>query len=247
MALFEPEPKMQPKPLRAPWEENFPPVLIHVPAIEVTTHPWFAAARSGDVDAAALLVADTCSGAVADRLAELKAGERLTLASVHGQKPDGLNVLPDVLAHALQMLLGWDIDMELVQANVVDHSGVVGFGHLARQAVFDGNVVPGRCYVLVDDFIVHGATLANLRGHIVRQGGRVLAATVLTGDLTAAVLPPSLEIVREVRDKHGSIESWWRDYFGYGFDCLTAVEARFLARHSDSGRIRGQIEAAGGA
>ena len=237
---------MQPKPLRSPWVDNFPPVLIHAQKSEVTTHPWFAAARSGDVDAAALLVADTCSGAVADQLAALGEGERPLLASVHATRRDGVNVLPDVLAHGLQLLLGWDIDTELVQANVVDHSGAVGFTHLALQAVFDGRVEPGRAYVLVDDFIVHGGTLANLRGHILRHGGRVLCATVLTGNAAAATLQPAPEIVKEVREKHAAIETWWKDYFGYGFGCVTAVEARFLATNSDSAYVREQIEAAVG-
>lgn len=235
---------MQHKPLRAPWEDSFPPVLIHAQKSEVTTHPWFAAARTGDVDAAALLVADTCSGAVADRLAALGEGQPPLLASVHAARRDGVNVLPDVLAHALQLLLGWDIDMDVVQANIVDHSGTVGFAHLALQAVFDGPVEPGRAYVLVDDFIVHGGTLANLRGHILRHGGRVLCATVLTGNTTAATLQPAPEMVQEVRDKHAAIEPWWKEFFGYGFGCVTAVEARFLATNSNSTYVREQIEAA---
>jgi hypothetical protein len=241
------EGRMRSKPSRYPWEEGFPPVLIHAQKSEVTTHPWFAAARSGDVDAAALLVADTCSGPVVDRLAELAAGTRPLLAGVHVQKCEGLDVLPDVLAHGLQQLLGWEVDTELVQANIIDHTGDVGFAHLARQAVFDGAVERGRVYVLVDDFIHQGGTLANLRGHILRQGGRVLGATVLTGNATAAVLPPAPEIQQELRDKHGSIENWWEDNFGYRFDCFTAVEAGFLVTNSDPGYVRARIEAAWGA
>jgi hypothetical protein len=129
----------------------------------------------------------------------------------------------------------------------VDHTGEVGFAHLARQALFDGTVEPGRAYVLVDDFIRQGGTLANLRGHILRQGGRVLGATVLTGNATAAVLAPAPAILRELRDKHGSIEHWWEDFFGYGFDCFTAVEARFLVTNSNPGHVRAHIEAAWGA
>jgi hypothetical protein len=222
-------------------------VQIHAQRSEVTTHPWFAAARSGDVDAAALLVADTCSGRVVDRLAELAAGERPVLASVHAQKREGLNVLPDVLAHGLQLLLGWEADTGLVQANIVDNAGDPGFARLARQAVFDGPVQRGRPYVLVDDFIRQGGTLANLRGHILRQGGRVLGATVLTGNAAAAALRPAPALLRELGDKHGAIENWWEEHFGYRFACFTAAEAGFLAAHPDSGYVRAQIEAAWGA
>jgi hypothetical protein len=172
---------MEQKPVRAPWGSGFPAVLIQAPRREVTTHPWFAAARTGDVDAAALLVADTVSGDVTDRLAELGLGRDPILASVHALGPAGVSVLAEVLAQALRKLLGWETDTELVQANIVDHPGDIGFGHLARQAVFAGGVQAGRTYILVDDFIGQGGTLANLRGHILRGGGQVAGATVLTG------------------------------------------------------------------
>ncbi|GAB3404222.1 phosphoribosyltransferase [Massilia agilis] len=235
---------MHPKPARFPWEEGFPPVLVHAQKSEVTTHPWFAAARSGDVDAAALLVADTCCGQVVDRLAQLAGSEAPMLAGVHAQKRDGLNVLPDVLAQGLQQLLGWQVDTDIVQANIVEHVDDPAFVHLARQAVFDGTVEPGRAYVLVDDFIRQGGTLANLRGHIMRQGGRVLGATVLTGNASSAVLRPGAALLRELRDKHGSLENWWEENFGYRFDCFTAVEAGFVAAHRDSDHVRARIEAA---
>ncbi|MFL6672076.1 MAG: hypothetical protein ACJ8LG_02155 [Massilia sp.] len=238
---------MQQKPSRTPWEPGFPPVLIHAPRSEVTTHPWFATARTGDVDAAALLVADVLSGAVADRLAQLGAGQDPVLVGVHAQKLEGLNVLGEVLAYGLHMLLGWELDARLVQANIVDHAGDIGFNHLALQAVFDGQVEAGRAHVLVDDFIGQGGTMANLRGHIVRNRGRVLGATVLTGNSSAAALVPDPAILQELRDKHGSIQSWWEQHFGYGFDCLTAAEVGFLVNNSDSGYIRSRIEAAWGA
>jgi hypothetical protein len=238
---------MEQKPLRAPWGSGFPAVLIQAPRREVTIHPWFAAARTGDVDAAALLVAGTVSGEVTDRLAELGLGRDPILASVHALKLAGVSVLAEVLAQALRKLLGWETDTELVQANVVDHIGDIGFGHLARQAVFAGGVQAGRTYILVDDFIGQGGTLANLRGHILRGGGQVAGATVLTGNSAAAELVPGPDILLELRSKHGSIERWWEQYFGFGFDCLTAAEAGFLAGSPDSGTIRERIEAAAGA
>lgn len=231
---------MPQKPLRSPWEAGFPPVAIHAPKREVSTHPWFAGARSGDVDAAALLVADTCSGAAVDWLAELGKGSAPLLAGVLTQKADGPNVLPEVLAHGLHLLLGWELDTQLVQANLVDHAGDAGFSRLVRQAVFAGAVEQGRAYVLVDDCIGQGGTLANLRGHIIAGGGRVLGATALTGNTSAAVLRPAPGRLEELRGQHGSIEQWWQEYFGFGYDCLTHAEAGFLLGH-DSATIRSRI------
>ncbi|TFW27523.1 phosphoribosyltransferase [Massilia horti] len=236
---------MAAKASRSPWEQGFPPVFIHAPRLEVTTHPWFVAARTGDVDAAALLVADTLSGEVTDRLAQLGEGKNPILAAVHARKLEGLSVVGAVLASGLQQLLGWEMDTELVQANIVDHHGDIGISRLACQAVFDGFVQAGRAYVLVDDFIGLGGTMANLRGHILRHGGQVLGATVLTGKPAAAALVPDAATLLEARSKHGSIESWWRDQFGFGFDCLTAAEAGFVVGNKDSADLRARIEALG--
>lgn len=195
---------MPQKPSPHPLEAEFPPVAIHAPRREVSTHPWFAGARSGDVDAAALLVADTCSGAAVDWLGELGSGKAPLLVAVLAHKAEGLNVLPEVLAQGLHLLLGWEIDTELVQASVVHQAGAAGFNHVARQPLFTGAVEAGRAYVLVDDFIGQGATVASLRGHISAGGGRVLGATVLTGSaaLSAVRLEPGPRRLK-VRDEPG--------------------------------------------
>jgi hypothetical protein len=244
---LEQELAMSHNPSRSPWNADFPPVAIHAPRREVSTHPWFAGARSGDVDAAALLVADTCSGAVVDWLAELGHGSQPVLAAVLAQKAEGLNVLPEVLAHGLHLLLGWELDAQLVQVNVVNHVGRIGFNHLARPALFAGAVQPGRAYVLVDDFIGQGGTLANLRGHIIAGGGRVLGATVLTGNTASSVLRLEPGQLEELRDQHGSLEHWWQKHFGFGFDCLTHAEACFLLGHDDSAAVRAWITEQAGA
>ncbi|MDM8548974.1 hypothetical protein QUF72_02805 [Desulfobacterales bacterium HSG2] len=44
----------------------------------------------------------------------------------------------------------------------------------AGQAEFDGPVISGERYVLADDFVGQGGTLANLRSHIIKDGGRVV-------------------------------------------------------------------------
>jgi hypoxanthine-guanine phosphoribosyltransferase len=113
---------------------------------------------------------------------------------------------------------------------------------LARQAVFEGDVVTGAIYLLVDDFIGQGGTLANLKGYIEVKGGRVIGATVLTGKSYSSVLEPTSEQLTALRTKHGqALEDWWQERFGYGFDCLTQSEARYLERSPDADKIRNRI------
>ena len=100
------------------------------------------------------------------------------LVSAHAYERDGVNAIPAALAAVLSERLGVPFDTGIVQTNVVSHTGADGYGRLARQAAFEGEVAPGREYVMVDDFVGQGGTLANLRGWVERpQHIRVNALT----------------------------------------------------------------------
>ena len=176
----------------APWE-NFPDVLLHAAETAIKHDAVYAAAKSGDANAASDLVRRSVNFQAMQRLA---------------------------------------------------HTGADGFTRLARQASFAGDVEKGRCYVLVDDFIGQGGTLANLRGHVEAQGGAVIAATVLTGKPFSAKIALDTEMLDLLRSNHASLEPWWKERFGFGFDCLTQSEARYLVKSADADSIRNRILAA---
>jgi hypothetical protein len=116
---------------------------------------------------------------------------------------------------------------------------------LARQARFEGTIVRGDEYVMVDDFVGMGGTLANLRGHIETNGGKVVAAVALTGKPYSAKLCLEQRTLGELRAKHGTeLENWWQARFAHAFDALTESEARYLARSPDADTIRNRIVAA---
>jgi hypothetical protein len=148
------------------------------------------------------------------------------------------------MAWTISDLLNWPCEYRVVQSNKVSHTGASGYERLQRQVIFDGPVVIGLNYLLVDDFIGQGGTLANFRGHILSQTGQVIGATVLIGkDYSAGLALADAQLV-ELRRKHGHIEYWWRQRFGFGFECLTASEARYLIRTRTTERIIEGLEAA---
>lgn len=174
----------------------------------------------------------------------LVAGKTPFLASAHAFERTGVNAIPEALADELSKRTGFPADNSIVQVNVVGHTGANGFMRLARQAIFDGEVIVGAEYLLVDDFIGQGGTLANLKGYIESSGGIVLGATVLTGKPYSAKLCPTDEQLAALRSKHGNeLEIWWNERFGHGFDCLTQSEARYLERSQDADTIRSHLVA----
>lgn len=233
-----------PHPPRRPWGV-FPEVLIHASESAVKQHPHYPAAKAGNADSALRLVRDTINIGKIDELAQVLAGHAPTLISAHAFERDGVNAIPEVFADQLGLALGWPVDAGIVQVNVVAHTGADGFSRLVRQAAFAGPVKAGTEYVLVDDFVGMGGTLANLKGYVESNGGVVLAALALTGKPHSAKLAVTPERLDELRNKHGKeFEHWWQARFGHAFDALTESEARYLVRTPDIATIRDRIAAA---
>ncbi len=231
------------QPPRTPWND-FPDVLIHASESAVKQHPAYRAAKAGDGNAAIVLVNDTMSTAHNQRLLDLLRGHRPTLVSAHAYEREGVNAIPEIFADVLGKALNWPVDAGVLQTNVVAHTGADGFSRLARQAKFSGEIQAGAEYVLVDDFVGMGGTLANMKGYIESCGGRVLAAVCLTGKPHSAKLAPTPQRLHELRAKHGTeLENWWIGRFAHTFDALTESEARYLARTERSDTIRDRIAA----
>lgn len=232
------------KPKRSGWND-FPDVAIHADESAVKNHPDYAAAKSGDIGAAKRLAQDFVTD---DTLRMIRAGigqSRPIVAAVQAIEESGENVIPTALGGVIAKRLGLELDNEIVQINRVGRTGSGGYYRLATQPLFDGTIEKGRDYLLVDDFIGQGGTLANLKGHIEAQGGQAVFATTLTGKPYSARLAPLQDTLEQLRTKHGTpLEDWWKKEFGYGFDRLTESEARYLLNSPDADTIRNRIAAA---
>ncbi len=121
----------------------------------------------------------------------------------------------------------------LVSAHAVEGSGV----NAIPEALAD--MLAQRLSWTADTAIIQ----TNIVGH--KGGGTVLGATVLTGKPHSANIALTASTLEQLRQKHGStLEYWWQQRFGFGLDCLTESEARYLLNTPHVDRIRNQIIAA---
>lgn len=232
---------------RSVWGEFPEVVIVTTDEIAVKQHVCYNRAKTGDPLMAAFLIRNFCGPEFLRRLsATVTIHHDLRVAAVHAEEAFGRNQIAQALAVFIANELGIECEQNLVQLNIVNHTGASGFARLASQALFDGEVDSGVDYLLVDDFIGQGGTLANLRGHIETQGGCVVGATVLTGKPFSAKIALSRKMLDSLRNKHGGeLENWWQERFGFDFDCLTESEARYLLRTPDADTIRNRIAEAG--
>lgn len=231
------------KPDRSGWG-GFPDVAIIADESTVKKHPDYAAAKAGDIAAAKQLVADVLDPGAVARIKQAIGTDTPILTPVYAFEKEGINRIPAVFAEVLGEQLGLSVNEEIVQINRVGHTGASGYHRLAFPALFNGNVEAGKTYLLVDDFVGQGGTLANLKGYIESHDGKVILATTLTGKSYSAKLALTGDTLLRLRERHGELENWWQETFGYGFDLLTESEARYLERSDDIATIRNRLAAA---
>ena len=152
---------------RTEWH-GFPDVILHAEESVVKKHPSYAAAKAGDTDAAVELIHATLSLTAINKISEMFPAQTHLLA-VQALETEGVNLIPAALAEGLSRLLALPVATGVIQINRVTHTGASGYHRLASPALFEGEV-KAPTYLLVDDFIGQGGTLANLKGYVESQG-----------------------------------------------------------------------------
>ena len=226
---------------RLPWPADFPDVVVHTTVALRDGHPGYGSAKAGDPDAALTLAVDLLDGAAIETLRSAIASRPALLLPVIADETTGFNAIPDAMAQ----VLGRDLNLpvivgEIVQTNKVGHTRAPAFQRLVTPAMFDGEVQQGTAYVLVDDHVGLGGTLANLRGYVEARGGSVIAITTLTESRDAKRISLRPETRDMLWQRHGEeLDQLWQAQFGHGIDCLTEVEALQLCRQQSVVGIEG--------
>ncbi|WP_257621299.1 LPD38 domain-containing protein [Aeromonas hydrophila] len=232
---------------RSPWGKDFPEVILHGRLADATGHPDYAAAKGGDDAAARRLVSDVLSPDAIKQLKKVIGNREAIALGVHAEEAVSRNAIPQAMADVLGKVLGIEVSVDIVQAAKVGRTAQDGFGRLANQPSFDGVVRTDKPYLIMDDTLTQGGTLANLKGYIENRGGEVLAATALTGKQYSAKIAIDSSTLEQLRDQYDGtgLEAWWHNRFGYGFDSLTESEGRYLLRAKDADKVRDRVTAAG--
>ena len=174
-----------------PWPADFPAVLTQAtlerlysaalgPTESLTDSgrsPVYDAAKAGDSAAANLVVRAVIQPELVQTMAQ--AYPDAVVVSVHAEEAAGRNKLPQMYALAISDIGGLRIDDAIVQTNRTRHTGATARQRLSRSPTFFGPVQTGETYIIVDDVVTTGSSLAALRHYIEAAGGRVVLATTL--------------------------------------------------------------------
>ncbi|WP_110647617.1 LPD38 domain-containing protein [Salinicola peritrichatus] len=213
---------------RRGWRSDFPDAALAHPLRWATQHPDYEAAKAGDDQAALRLARDAVTPEFVEQVRQMiPTGSQPRIVPVVAQESAGRNRIPAMAAEVLAARLGLGTVDNLTQRERVSRTGANAMDRLQRQPTFDGDV-DGGDFLLLDDTLTQGGTLAQLKTHIEDQGGRVLGVAALTGKQYSRKIAVDPSTLDQVRDRFGSVENQWRAAFGYGFEGLTQSEARTL-------------------
>jgi hypothetical protein len=204
-------------------------------------HPDYAAAKAGGREAAARLGVDVVKPETI-KAAKERFGTDVIYVAPHAIEEAGRNAIPMLLAKYYAKVVGGTVDSNIIQAVRAFHTGAGAMDRLISRVTFDGDVVEGGKYVLVDDVSTMGGTFAELAHHIQANGGEVGGVITLTNASRSATFTASKKIVNELEKRYGNEI---RELFGIDTKALTAAEAGYLIGFRDADSLRNRAVKAG--
>ena len=200
----------------------------------IKSHLAYVAAKAGNVNAAIRLVSEL-AGPLKARLGRFD--QTTIFVAPHAKESTGDNAIPIVLSAYLAEHCSALLDDEIVQVSRVYHTGADAMQRLIAPAVFEGQVVPDGRYVLVDDVMTLGGTIADLASYIQEHGGRVVGVVTLVDASRSGSLVCRPKVLREIEERFGDEV---RQQFGIEPSALTAEEAGYLIGFRSAEEIRGR-------
>jgi hypothetical protein len=205
----------------------------------IKEHPSYKAAKSGDAEAALVLVSDLAGDWLFLHEEKFKPG--VVFVAPHAKEASGDNAIPQTLSTLCAAVFSGLVDKEIVQTDRVYHTGADAMERMASRATFEGVVKPDAEYVLVDDVTNLGGTLAELANYIQCHGGLVAGVLVLVNAGRNPALIPERKYVRLIKER---FQDEFTEIFGINPDALTANEARYLVGFRSIDAIRNRLAAA---
>jgi len=230
--------------IRTSWAPETAKAVLHSTRAGLSKTPRYMEAKKGNLEAATEIAQSLINKEKLIELNNALAAEKaVTIVPVRQIDAEGRNRIPGAFASLIAEKTGWEVDKGIYQINKVSRTGKNAIERLFAQPLFDGPVVPGRTYVIVDDMVTQGGTLASLKAHIERGGGKVAAIQSLRGSTFSNNLQISPETTAKIRQEFGAqADSVIKKIFGREANVESITEGEGRAILDNKGAV---IERAG--
>jgi len=214
------------------WERGFPKGYGHTSISFLKHCLCYEAAKNGDLDAARFVVSRCVKQ---DRLCELRENY-----------PDAV-LLPvlsrNQLPLALALAIGLPIWIHVYLLQTVSRKLLSAAQRLLHIPIFIGYVQKDMKYILVDDVITQGGTIAALRRFVKTQGGTVVAVVALAYAIGSHAVAPMKRIAVRLMLKFGMALILFLRMLGIAVSVqgLTNSQAKYLLRFASLDNIEKKL------
>ncbi|OKP41355.1 hypothetical protein BJP24_20845 [Aeromonas allosaccharophila] len=156
---------------RAPWGK-FPKIVRNGNLGELAKEPEYKAAKSGDWTAALDLVDRLLTDDTISQIKTLIGEDKPRLLPILAVEDAGNNKIPLAMAEVLAERLGLEVELGIVQREKVGRTGAGSDHRLAFNPTFEGDVYPSQKYLILDDTLTMGGTVASYVATWKIMGGR---------------------------------------------------------------------------
>ncbi len=228
---------------RTPWRSGFPDVFVHADwrggSVSLAEQSRYRAAKKfGDAHAAReiveFLLNDESVYAVGDMVNPSNISNTYVVAPARTYMSPA-NALPHVFAFVIANELSLPVCMSIYQYDGIKRDQRGFWQRFANPVSFRGNIPKRADFILVDDVVTTGGTLAALRGLIEKQGGNVICMTALSSpggtNVKLALDPGTCNRLKSAHE--GRLARLIKSETHYAIEHLTEPEAtKLLAARS---------------
>lgn len=225
---------------RVPWEDHFPDVFVNCPWSGtrhgvgcLSKHVLYPAAKGErDIGAAIDILDDLASEDTVASLRNIAIQRGVTpkIIAPAAQAGDSNNALAVGYAQWLGHELDWPVETEVFQSKAFSRDKLGPWVRISNRSSFYGQIDKGRAYVIVDDVMTLGGTLADLRSFILRKGGHVIAMSAIASrDGADRPIHLGAEMKAKLERFYGNdLAEFCNKLLGFPHFCLTREEGERL-------------------
>lgn len=226
---------------RVPWDKELPDAFVNVPwssfdkkVATLKSHPLYSAAKGQrDVGAALELIDDLADKRCIYGLVDLADERRVipTLIAPSCQIGDSNNALAIGYAQWLSHELDWQVEERVFQRKSLARDKESAWKRIVNRCEFYGEIDKKAAYVIVDDVLTTGGTVADLRSFILGKGGRVIGFSAIAarnGEWQRIRLGDDTRANLEQQYGRNLAEFCYK-HLGFSYECLTDGEASHFA------------------
>lgn len=224
-------------------------VFVFTNGEKLKSNKDYAAAKGGDIEAAIRLINDVIDDKKAVELAK-KIPEGTIIVAVSAVEATGRNKIPISLA-AFIWSAGHNLkyEVEILQSNIVKHTGATALDRLLAKPQFTGQVHTGANYFIVDDLVTSGSSVNELRHYIHKNGGQVVGAAVLASAFSMQlgyganidIQPETIQKINSKFDEQDLNEILNENGIANNYKELTNAQLKYLTAFSSTESLRATI------